>query len=65
MLELRRTMSIKQIADQYGYSFNMVNDRLAAEMEKRGVENVAVLREIQNTQIAQLAPQVDQEDRRR
>ena len=55
MLELRRTMSIKQIADRYGYSFNTVNDRLNAEIEKRTVENVAVLREIQNAQLAHLA----------
>ena len=66
MMELRRTMSIQQIADRYGFSFNTVNDRLNAEMEKRGVENVALLREVQNAQInhlaSKLAPKIDAGD---
>ena len=47
-------------------SFNTVNDRLNAEIESRGVENVAVLREIQNAQInhlaMRLAPKIDAGD---
>ena len=38
MSDLRRTMSIQQIAYKYGYSSNTVNDRRNAEMQKRGAE---------------------------